>query len=395
MEAKEVYKVLMGSSFWRDHHIGRIKFRLERFGLSDGQKETTITNYARLPNLPDHIRFRFMQLVHNAAPTGRRLRSLSRAHIGANTSCFLCRDSQEGADSIEHLLLDCPIVDAAFTQAAIDFNVPYRNKDWAFFLLADSTYAEVRDLVFSVCFGAAVVDFRANLKGEGGDANPSPGGIIQGLRDTLRRLDRHIAAKHNPLYIPGTPNYDKAQRRHNRRKTQAKAKALTLIQDHSDDTIIYTDGSADPNPGPCGAGVYIDRQGRGENVLVSAPCGLGSNNVGELRALAIALHSIRHLDIRRALILSDSLLAINFAKGRFQAKKDRDLADFLRKTYFDIKRRHDITLEWVPGHMGVQGNEIADDLAGRAAKNSQDYDLLFDEDTGIQTFVDYWVNTRL
>ena len=111
-----------------------------------------------------------------------------------------------------------------------------------------------------------------------------------------------------------------------------------------------------------------------------------------MRALAIALHSVRHLDIGRALILSDSLLAINFAKGKFQAKKDRTIADYLRKTYYDIKGLCDLTLEWVPGHMGVRGNEFADDLAGRAAKNSSDYDIFFDDSTDIQTFVDFWVN---
>ena len=394
MEARDVYKVLMGSVYWRDHHTKVVKRKLDRFGLDEAQKEATIANYARLPNLPDYIRFRFMQLVHNAAPTGRRLKPLTRAHVGPNTPCFLCGNNQEEVDSCEHLFLDCPVVGEAFDRAAISLDVPYRRRGWGFFLLADLADADVRDLVFSVCFGATVLNYRANLKGEGEDAEPTAGGIIQGLRDTLKTLDRHIAAKHNPLYIPGTIDYTKAQQRHSRRKTQAKAKALALIQDHSDDTIIYTDGSADPNPGPCGAGVFIDRQGRGSDILISAPCGHGSNNIGEMRALAIALHSIRHLDLKRVLILSDSLLAINFAKGKFQAKKDKTLANYLRKTYFAIKEKCKLTLEWVPGHMGVQGNEFADDLAGKAAKNSTDYDLLFDDNTDIQTFTDYWVNSH-
>ena len=87
-------------------------------------------------------------------------------------------------------------------------------------------------------------------------------------------------------------------------------------------------------------------------------------------------------------------MAINFAKGKFLAKKDKVLADYLRRTYFDVRGHCDLTLEWVPGHTGVQGNELADDLAGRAAKNSTDYDLLFGDDTDIQTFSDYWVRSH-
>ena len=396
MEAKEVYRIVMGSRSWRDHHVRVVKGKLSRFGLTGSQKGFVIANYARLPNLPDHVRFRFIQLVHNAAPTGRRLRHLSRAHLGSDAPCFLCGDDQGNADSCEHLFLDCPVVGEAFDRATVDLDVPYGDRGWPFFLLAGSSGTRVRDLVFAVCFVATVLNYRMDVKGEGEDASPTAGGVIQGLRDTLRGLDRHIDARHNPIYIPGTPDYDKARQRsrHSRRKTQAKGKALTLIQDHHGDAIYYTDGSADPNPGPCGAGVFLDRQGKGDNVLVSAPCGQGSNNVGEMRALAIALSSIRHLDIKRALVLSDSLLAINFAKGKFQPKKDKELAGFLRRSYFGTKEFCDITLEWVPGHMGVQGNEIADELAGRAAKNSQDYDLLFDEDTDTQTFADFWVHTR-
>jgi hypothetical protein len=46
-------------------------------------------------------------------------------------------------------------------------------------------------------------------------------------------------------------------------------------------TIAYTDGSADPNPGPCGAGAYVTHK-NGNRRYLTQGLGHGTNNKGEL-----------------------------------------------------------------------------------------------------------------
>src|SRR5688500_2865425 len=50
-----------------------------------------------------------------------------------------------------------------------------------------------------------------------------------------------------------------------------------------DPIIVYTDGGASPNPGPCGIGVVI--LDRGERREISEYLGVGTNNIAELTAV--------------------------------------------------------------------------------------------------------------
>ena len=53
---------------------------------------------------------------------------------------------------------------------------------------------------------------------------------------------------------------------------------------------VFTDGSAQPNPGPCGSGVFV-RYGR-QQWRLSRYVGIGSNLMAELRALQLVLENL-------------------------------------------------------------------------------------------------------
>jgi len=139
---------------------------------------------------------------------------------------------------------------------------------------------------------------------------------------------------------------------------------------------IYTDGSANPNPGSCGAGVYCSIPQRIDQEL-SIGLGNGTNNLGELWAIgaAIALADRATLDNpqlrgRKAYIITDSQYAIGCLLQGWTSRHT------LNTTIVEsIKRMMSTStlnwhINWTPGHAGVAGNEAADGAADRGALRS-------------------------
>ena len=58
-----------------------------------------------------------------------------------------------------------------------------------------------------------------------------------------------------------------------------------------DAAVYYTDGSASPNPGPCGAG-FFRPEGPLAECSAATSLGRGTNNIGELYAMGMALKCI-------------------------------------------------------------------------------------------------------
>ena len=91
---------------------------------------------------------------------------------------------------------------------------------------------------------------------------------------------------------------------------------------------LYTDGSAIPNPGPCGAGaVLIDLD---DNILwtLSEYLGEGTNNIGEITAILRGCQrfSEMNLDGETLKIYTDSELCVNLING---IKKNKN-ASFIK-----------------------------------------------------------------
>lgn len=138
--------------------------------------------------------------------------------------------------------------------------------------------------------------------------------------------------------------------------------------------IIYTDGAAEPNPGPGGYGVVL-LAGKHRKEL-SGGFRRTTNNRMELLAVIVGLESLNkpcHVTI-----YSDSKYVVdsvqrgsvhrwhknNWYRTKSDKAKNADLwARFL--TAFD---KHKVKFKWVKGHAGVPENERCDELAVAGAQ---------------------------
>ena len=91
-----------------------------------------------------------------------------------------------------------------------------------------------------------------------------------------------------------------------------------------------------------------------------------------MHALGYAAKVLCQVEARSTiLILSDSLWAIQILKGEFRSKKSKALCHSAVSQFNLLCSKHDVTLAWVPGHVGVDGNEKADRLADEAVRKNR------------------------
>ena len=140
-------------------------------------------------------------------------------------------------------------------------------------------------------------------------------------------------------------------------------------------TKIFTDGGCEPNPGEAGSGIAVYR----ENALEELWYGLynpnGTNNTAELNALHQALMMAKD-EIKKGLsvaIFCDSKYSIQCVtqwavgwkkKGWKKAGgeiKNLELIQDMFACYQEIK--NEIQVLHVNGHVGVEGNELADRMS--------------------------------
>ena len=151
---------------------------------------------------------------------------------------------------------------------------------------------------------------------------------------------------------------------------------------------IYTDGSANPNPGPGGFGVIVlDNQEKFVYNLYRESSENTTNNREELKAILYCLKkygvNIFEKDkiefIRIPIVYSDSAYAINtyndwmwrWARNNW-IKSDGAKAENLDiiQEYFDLwNQGYRIELRKVKGHSNVPGNILADRLAADKIPN--------------------------
>lgn len=131
----------------------------------------------------------------------------------------------------------------------------------------------------------------------------------------------------------------------------------------SPDTILaFTDGACKGNPGPTGAGAYV-RLPNGDAWEGALHLGRATNNVGELSAIGLALDLLDDAGVPPAApvaLFCDSSYARGVLTQGWKAKANPDLIADIRAA---LKKRPGVTVHWVAGHVGVHGNERADQLA--------------------------------
>jgi ribonuclease HI len=128
----------------------------------------------------------------------------------------------------------------------------------------------------------------------------------------------------------------------------------------------YIDGAARGNPGPAGAGVYIEAvEGRAAEELFEA-LGRATNNVAEYRALLLALARAGEMRAETVEILSDSLLLVQQVNGIFKVK-----AAHLVPLVSDAVRRAKGFRRFSIRHVPREKNRLADRLANLGADESE------------------------
>lgn len=124
----------------------------------------------------------------------------------------------------------------------------------------------------------------------------------------------------------------------------------------------FTDGACRGNPGPAGAGVYIEFPD-GRRMRASRSLGPGTNNIAELTGVLLALEHLEAagwLPEHPARILTDSTYGIGVLQTGWKAKANQEL---VRKVKRKLATHPEVRLEKVAGHAGIFGNEEADRLA--------------------------------
>jgi ribonuclease HI len=141
--------------------------------------------------------------------------------------------------------------------------------------------------------------------------------------------------------------------------------------------IAFTDGSSIPNPGPCGAGVAMRFQGTKDYVETAVPLGYGDNNKGEMGAIKeVGQEALRGLGDGRILagstllIFSDSALCIGYLEHGWSFSTWPVLGHETRSIFRELKSKIKVVFYWIRGHAGIPGNELADAVAKRAAKQA-------------------------
>jgi ribonuclease HI len=159
------------------------------------------------------------------------------------------------------------------------------------------------------------------------------------------------------------------------RSAEEASIACKLATDHITEVrgvLAFTDGSANPNPGPTGAGAAIYMDGILSNpILISRSVSKQSNSYeGELDAINLALEYLvscvrSFQDINIFTDCQSALISVMSSDPHSRShtiNHTQELATQLSN------KGSTINITWIAGHVGLQGNDYADDLAKEGAK---------------------------
>ncbi len=139
---------------------------------------------------------------------------------------------------------------------------------------------------------------------------------------------------------------------------------------------IHTDGSCIGNPGPGGYGVVLDYNGRRQQF--SAGYALTTNNRMELLAAIVGLEALNrpckvvlHSDSRYVVDAISKGWATRWrSNGWMRNKKEAAVNPDLWQRLLDVCERQAVEFRWVRGHSGNPDNELCDQLANAAARET-------------------------
>lgn len=128
----------------------------------------------------------------------------------------------------------------------------------------------------------------------------------------------------------------------------------------------FIDGAARGNPGPAGAGVFVEPEHGRPALEFYEPLGSTTNNVAEYRALLLALERAEYAGADEVEIRSDSRLLVEQLRGNFKIRAEH-LKPLLSESIIRAKRFRSFSISYIPREQ----NSKADRLANKGADASE------------------------
>ncbi|XP_026476392.1 uncharacterized protein LOC113382043 [Ctenocephalides felis] len=170
------------------------------------------------------------------------------------------------------------------------------------------------------------------------------------------------------------PYYEKLY--YNKRTIVVKKEYKKWIEhDGPNSIILYTDGSRNNVSHRVGCAIWIEKEKI--PICYKLPEFISIYSA-ELIAIREAVRIAKMNKYKKTMILTDSLSCVN------KLEKFMNTIEFEEKIYFEILNDieiitgmgNNINIGWVQGHIGVEGNEKADELAKTASVSGQEYNKL-------------------
>lgn len=153
---------------------------------------------------------------------------------------------------------------------------------------------------------------------------------------------------------------------------ELKADSINTINERfaNCDTIIYTDGSASGGMSEGGSAVVVTEGPPTSPITIDTITKKGraltSSFETELTAIRLAAQYVSEKElVGEVLICTDSLAAVTALKNR--THKGTDVQETAKALNDTVQKLH---IQWVPGHSGLEGNELADRAANAATTDA-------------------------
>ena len=139
--------------------------------------------------------------------------------------------------------------------------------------------------------------------------------------------------------------------------------------------ILWTDGSAEPNPGEGGFAVIEVIDGKGKPVVLGKEdhsTNIRMEGLALIAAIEYAgeegceLHTDSQFWVSVLTKWADNWRANGWKKSRGKIKN----VDIVKKLY-GLYHRYPVELVWEKGHVGIEYNEMADEWANRAREGEE------------------------
>ena len=349
---KTVYDAF-SSLGWFDHLASRsslkLKAKLKKWGIREGRSENAEkvvgarSSDLRIRVSPQTWDF-FIRLLFNALPFHKRLNDASLKDENGNAFPDVCYFCGLGQDSAIHVYRDCVAVMDIRASAQLS-SVGCTIED---VLLAreDMTKVETRQmLTFNYSIWRIRMDYLLTLTTHPGISAIS-GRVLTHFHGSMEGVKQKRAISGRLESFLSSPPPDAA--------------------------LYFTDGSASPNPGPCGAGCYRAK-GPLPELYAATSLGHGTNNIGELYALGMALRCIIDSPpVEFSVIFTDSDYAHGLLERNNRVGLNRVIILALKRLLLEARATGIVHISWIKAHAGFHGNKMADQLAKDGAEENSD-----------------------